>query len=71
MPVPFSNVLELLESHGWVLQRIWKPYFVFQKGDELPILVQVDERMVSDGNFEKIKQILGEEGEENEQGGRR
>lgn len=64
MAVPFSDVLELLESHGWVLQRIWKPYFVFYKGDELPILVQVEDKMVSDASYEKVKRILGEEDDE-------
>lgn len=63
MPVPFSDMLELLESHGWVLQKTWKPYFVFYRGDELPILVQVEEKMVSDATFEKVKGILGEDGD--------
>ncbi len=59
---PFSEVLELLESHGWVLQRTWTPYFVFVHRDhDLPLLIPVHDRKVSDEYVQKIKQIIGEE----------
>lgn len=59
--VPFKDVLELLESHGWVLQRIWSPYFVFVHRDqELPLLIPVHDKKVSDAYVQKIKRILGE-----------
>ena len=58
----FSEVLDLLESHGWVLQRTWPPYFVFVHQDhELPLLIPVHEKRVSDEYVKKIKQIIGEE----------
>ena len=60
--VPFSEVLSLLESHGWVLQETWPPYFVFVHPDhELPLLVLVRDKKVSDDYVKKVKKILGEE----------
>jgi len=60
--IPFSEVLELLESHGWVLQRTWPPYFVFLHPDHpLPLLIPVYEKKVSDRYVEKIKRLLAEE----------
>ena len=66
MPVPFSEVLEFFESHGWALKRIQKPYFVFfddpYDPQELPFLVQVDEnKEVSDDAFQRIRRFFGEE----------
>ena len=62
--VPFSEVLEVLESHGWVLQRTWPPYFVFHHPDhELPLLIMVRDKKVSDEYIEKVKKILGKEKE--------
>jgi len=59
---PFSEVRELLESHGWVLQRTWRPYFVFMHPDQrLPLLIPVHNRMVTDVYVEKIRSLLGEE----------
>lgn len=59
--VPFSEVLAWLESHGWVLQRTWPPYFVFVHPDqELPLLVPVHEKKVSVAYVEKIKAIVEE-----------
>ena len=55
---PFSEVLELLEAHGWVLQRTWPPYFVFMKEGELPLLIPVRGRQVSEAYVEKIYKIL-------------
>ena len=60
MQVPFSEVLELLEANGWVLQRVWRPYFVFVHPDhELPLLIPVHDKKVSDAYVQKIKKILG------------
>lgn len=50
----FSEILELLESHGWVLQRTWPPYFVFMKEGELPLLIPVRDRKVSAAYVDKI-----------------
>jgi hypothetical protein len=62
--VPFSEVLELLESHGWELTRIWSPYRVFTKpgADELPILIEVHDRKVRYSDAERIKRHLSERG---------
>ena len=64
-PVPFSEVLELLESHGWELTRIWSPYRVFTKpgADELPILIEVHDRTVRHTDVERIKKHLEEGGQ--------
>ncbi len=60
--MPFSEALDLLEAHGWVLQRTWPPYFVFVHRDhELPLLIPVHDKRVSDEYVKKIKQIIGEE----------
>jgi hypothetical protein len=63
--VPFSEVLEYLESHGWVLVRVWPPYRVFLKGESLPLLVRVEDKAVSTYDFAKIRQIVAaaEQGE--------
>jgi hypothetical protein len=64
-PVPFSEVLELLKAHGWELTRIWSPYRVFTKprADELPILIEVHDRMVRRTDVERIKKQLEEGGQ--------
>jgi hypothetical protein len=56
--VPFAEILALLEAHGWVLQRVWPPYFVFVKEGKLPLLVPVQDRKVSEAYVEKIRNIL-------------
>ena len=58
--VPFSDVIELLESCGWQLSRIWNPYRVFTKpgSSTLPILVEVHDRMVKRGDVERIKKQI-------------
>lgn len=62
MERPFRDVLRILESRGWVLQRTWKPYFVFVHPDQaLPLLIPVRDKKVSDEYVQKIKEILGEE----------
>lgn len=60
-PHRFSEVLSLLEAHGWVLQRTWPPYFVFVHPDhELPLLIPVHDKKVSDVYVQKIKRLLDE-----------
>jgi len=59
--VPFPEILTLLEEHGWVLQRTWPPYFVFvHKDHELPLLIPVHDKKVSDVYVQKIKWLLDE-----------
>lgn len=57
MRVPFQVVLEFLESRGWALSRIWKPYRVFIKEGELPILVEVHDGSVEGDDFDYIRRI--------------
>lgn len=60
--VPFTEVLERLEAHGWVLQRTWPPYVVFVHPDHaLPLLIPVQGKKVSERYVQKINEILGEE----------
>ncbi len=60
--VPFSEVVDLLETNGWELTRIWNPYRVFTKpgSDELPILAEVHDRMARLSDVERIKEYLEE-----------
>ncbi len=60
--VPFSEVVDLLETNGWELTRIWNPYRVFTKpgSDELPILIEVHDRMVRHSDVERIKKHVEE-----------
>lgn len=58
--VNFQKVLELFESHGWKLQRIYNPYRVFTKDSEpLPFLIPVHNRKVDVIYVEKFKKFLG------------
>jgi hypothetical protein len=58
--VPFGEVREYLESRGWRLQRIWKPYRIFLRGEaELPLMVEVEEGEVDRRAFEEIKKHAG------------
>lgn len=59
--VDFEEVLDLLESHGWRLQKVWNPYRVFVKEGELPILIPVHNRKVDIEYVQKIKKILEEQ----------
>ena len=63
--VPFAEVLELVESRGWRLQKIWEPYRVFMKEGELPFLIPVHGQKVSSEYVNKIEAFFGqrEEGE--------
>lgn len=67
--VPFSEILGVLELHGWKLQRIAPPYRIFTKGRELPILIPVHDKMVEAIYAEKIEKILKANLESDEQGG--
>jgi hypothetical protein len=58
--VPFAEVLELFESRGWRLQKIWEPYRVFVKEGELPFLIPVHGQKVSVEYVDKIKAFFGE-----------
>lgn len=62
--VSFSDILELLESHGWKQSRIKPPYRIFTKGNDLPILIPVHGGRVSVFYVAKIDQILAEQREE-------
>jgi hypothetical protein len=53
--VPFAEALELFESRGWRLQKIWEPYRVFAKEGELPFLVPVRGQKVSVEYVDKIE----------------
>ncbi len=58
--VPFAEVLELFESRGWRLQKIWEPYRVFAKEGELPFLVPVHGQKVSVEYVDKIEAFFRE-----------
>jgi hypothetical protein len=59
----FTDVLELFESYGWKLQRIYEPYRVFVKQGELPWLVPVHDKKVDVEYVKKFKEFLKERGE--------
>ena len=58
--VPFGEVLELFESQGWRLQKIWEPYRVFTKEGELPFLIPVHGQKVSVEYVAKAKAFFRE-----------
>jgi len=61
--VGFQEVLELFESHGWKLQKIYEPYRVFFREGELPWLIPVRNRKVDAEYVKKFKEFLKERGE--------
>jgi hypothetical protein len=61
--IEFEAVLELFEAHGWRLQKIYEPYRVFVKDDELPWLIPVHERKVDAEYVEKFREFLKDSGE--------
>ena len=61
--VGFEEVLELFETHGWKLQRIYGPHRVFVKKGELPWLIPVHDRKVDAEYVKKFKEFLKERGE--------
>jgi hypothetical protein len=63
--VPFEQVLELFESRGWRLQKIWEPYRVFMKPGELPFLIPVEGQKVSVEYVRKIEAFFREQDKDN------
>ncbi len=63
--VPFAEVLELFESRGWRLQKIWEPYRVFMKEGELPFLIPVQGQKVSVEYVRKIEAFFREREKDN------
>ena len=61
--VDFEKVLELFESHGWKLQRIYEPYRVFTKGSQLPWLIPVKDKKVDTEYVNKFKKSLEDQNE--------
>ena len=61
--VGFEEVLELFESYGWKLQKIYEPYRVFVKKGELPWLIPVHSKKVDAEYVKKFKKFLEERGE--------
>ena len=61
--VGFEEVLELFESHGWKLQKIYEPYRVFVKKGELPWLIPVHSKKVDAEYVKKFKEFFEERGE--------
>ena len=59
----FEEVLELFESHGWKLQKIYEPYRVFVKKGELPWLIPVHTKKVDAEYVKKFKEFLEDRGE--------
>ncbi len=58
--VSFDRVLAYLEEHGWVLQRIKKPFWVFQKKGQSPLLLIVKDKRVDRHEVERIKRAVEE-----------
>ncbi len=59
--VAFQQVLEFFEKHGYKLYGLWLPYRVFRDPNDpelLPWYVEVEDGMVSEENFEKIKEFF-------------
>ena len=64
MDADFEEVLELFESHGWKLQKIFEPYRVFvREKEELPWLIPVHNKKVDVEYVKKFKESLKERGE--------
>ena len=61
--VDFEEVLELFESHGWKLQKIYEPYRVFVKKGELPWLIPVHNKKVDAEYVKKFKEFLEDRNE--------
>jgi hypothetical protein len=62
--VSFAEILELFESRGWRLQKIWEPYRVFMKEGELPFLIPVHGQKVSAEYVSKIEAFFREKDRE-------
>jgi hypothetical protein len=62
--VDFEQVLLLFESHGWRLQKIYEPYRVFTKEDELPFLIPVKDRKVDIEYVRRFEKFIKEQNED-------
>ena len=62
--VPFSVILDLLESQGLLLTRIYRPYRIFTKPGHLPIWIPVHDRKVAAVYVKKTQRILESEDED-------
>jgi len=60
--IDFREVLEMLESYGWKLQRIWEPYRVFVKEGELPWLIPVLNKKVDVEYVKKFRKSVEDTG---------
>ena len=58
----FEEVLDLFESHGWELQKIYEPYRVFIREGELPWLIPVHDKKVSVEYVKKFEEFLEDRG---------
>jgi hypothetical protein len=58
--VSFDRVLAYLEEHGWELMRIKKPFWVFVKKGQSPLLVIVKDKRVPSHEVERIKRTVEE-----------
>ncbi|MBL7153061.1 MAG: hypothetical protein ISS79_05045 [Phycisphaerae bacterium] len=59
--VAFQEVLEFFEEQNYKLSYLWLPYRVFVNRDDpesLPWYVEVENRMVPEGIFEKIREFF-------------
>lgn len=62
--VPFESLLAWMEERGWQLTRIWKPYRVFSRTGQLPILVEVQAGgKVARADAEQAKRIVEQAGQ--------
>ena len=61
--IEFEKVLELFESHGWKLKRIYEPYRVFTKEGQLPWLIPVKDKKVDIEYVNKFKKFLEDQDE--------
>jgi len=59
----FEEVLELFESYGWKLQKIYEPYRVFTKEGQLPWLIPVKDKKVDIEYVNKFKTFIQEQDE--------
>lgn len=59
--ISFERLLELFESHGWKLQKIYEPYRVFVKQGELPCIIPVHNKKVDIEYVKKFKKFLKNE----------
>ena len=62
----FEEIVDLFESHGWVLQKIYKPYRVFIKKGELPWMIPVHEGKVNNEYVKKINDYFESKGQKPE-----